>query len=207
MHGDPVLAAALSVALALGLSVATLLAVARIDFPGGIERVLWNLGTRGILFFTLGFVFSSQLMTPRKGSLSGALAGLAVWALCYYILKQAGMASNGYRLVSSLVATFAALHALQVLLARMPRLAGWLAGLGQRSLHLFLLHQVFVALAYLALHPLIGWLPGIAILALMFLSVKVCAAVSARILTLVPGNPFFAVPPGLADRLTRMSRA
>lgn len=187
-----------SLLIALGLSVIAIFAVERVVFPDGIERVLWNLGTRGLLFFTIGFVFSKQLMMPRRRNVVGAVAGLMMWAACYYVMKKVGGSSNFHRMALSLPATFSAIYVLQYLLTRLPAAADWLSVVGKRSLHLFLLHQFFIAAAYVALQPLVAHVAGEVVLSIMFLVVMAASYAAANLMEKAPGNPFFSIPPGVS---------
>lgn len=183
-----------SIMIALGMSIVTIFAVERVDFPGGIELTFWNLGTRGFLFFTIGFIFSKQLMSPHKGNLIGAIIAMIIWLICYYIMKKAGSSSNGYRMILSVPATFSAVYVLQYHLAQLPSIAGLLGYLGQKSLQLFLLHQFFIAIVFFVLLNFIQPIPGIVLLATMFLTVITISYIVANILEKVPGNLFFAAP-------------
>lgn len=185
---------AASLIIAFILSIMAIFSVEIIEFPDGIERTLWNLGTRGLLFFTIGFIFSKQLMLPRKGSLAGAIVALAIWAICSYIMKKVGGSSNFYRMALSIPATFSAVYVLQYLLAQLPAVATLIGYLGKRSLQLFLLHQFFIATVFVVLQNFVRQASSIVLLATMFLTVIMISYIVANILEKVPGNPFFAVP-------------
>lgn len=182
--------------LALGIaaiaSLVVIYLVERASLPQGIGRTLWNLGVRGLLFFTIGFVFSQQLIKPRKGDAVAFFATLILWAACFYALRKMGGGTYS-RMVLDIPATFCAIYALQFCLARASVLSIFFSALGQQSLELFLLHQFAIALAAAGFHTFGGVSPSF-ILASIFVTTMAVSLAAARGLRLIPGNIAFAVP-------------
>ncbi len=190
-HLNPVMV----IAVALTCSSTALMLVQHVDFPKGLEQMIWNLGTRGFLFFAIGLVLTRQLKTPIRGGFGIFALGLITWAGCYYVLKNVDHAQNIYRLVLSVPATFGAIVALQVLLARLPAMSHLMGRIGRRSLEIFLLHQVFIGICVLALRDLAGQgANGPLLLALMFAATLTLSLASGALLRAIPRNPLFSNP-------------
>lgn len=193
-----------SLALAFGLSVASLCIVKAVELPRGIEQTLWNLGVRGFIFFTAGFLFSRHLMAPRRGNFATFVLGLLVWLGCYYVMKNAPVAGKEfYRMVLGIPATIGAVVALQYLLVRMAAVSRVFEYFGRQSLELFLLHMFAISIAFAVLKPLARDLPSVGVLAVIFLCAMALSVLAAAVLRKVPGNIFFNTPAPLAARLER----
>lgn len=190
-HLNPVMV----IAVALTCSSAALMLVQHVDFPKGLEQMVWNLGTRGFLFFAIGLVLTRQLRTPIRGGFGIFALGLITWAGCYYILKNVDHAQNVYRLVLSVPATFGAIAALQALLAWLPALSRLIVRIGRQSLEVFLLHQVFIGICVLALRDLAEQgVSGLLLLAIMFTATLTLSLAFGRLLHMIPRNPMFSNP-------------
>ncbi|WP_435170458.1 acyltransferase family protein [Falsirhodobacter sp. 1013] len=183
-----------SLLLAVLLSVVALFVNRHVDLPAGIGQVVWNLGLRGFLFFTIGFVFADQLIRPRTGRLIGLLLAVVIWAGCYYILKQMEGSTDLCRLALSVPAAFAAVYALQYLLPKVPRIGRFFAFMGMRSLELFLLHQFLIAAVFPVVQPSILHDYGDVALAIMFAVTLALSTVAALALRMLPENAVFALP-------------
>lgn len=182
--------------LASVLSLAALLIVYHGNLPSGFDLVIRNLGMRGFLFFTIGFVFAKSFIDMPSGRLLGALIGLVIWTFCAYLLKQLNGETLFYRPILSVPATFSAIYILRYALANLPSMSRGFEYLGRLSLELFLLHQFFVAIFFFSMLPLLGRIGGEAYITIMFLATMMSSIVIARLLRRVPDNVFFAVPSG-----------
>ena len=183
-----------SLVLAVLLSVVALFVNRHVDLPSGIGQVVWNLGLRGFLFFTIGFVFADKLIRPRTGRFIGFLLALVIWAGCYYILKQMQGSTDLYRLALSVPAAFSAIYALQYLLPKVPRIGRFFEFMGMRSLELFLLHQFLIAAVFPLVRPSLQHNSGDVALAVMFAVTLVLSTLAALALRMLPENAVFSVP-------------
>lgn len=180
-------------AAAAAASVALVALALRLDLPEGIELTVMNLGTKGLLFFTLGFVFSAALMRPKRGNGVGFALALILWGGCWHLLRESG--HDAYLgMVLALPATFAAIHALQVVLLRCRPAMTLFAALGTWSLELFLLHQFAIAGAMMVLRDLSRNGFAVPTLALMVLGTLTVSLAAARLLRTLPGNMAFSLP-------------
>ncbi|WP_435167901.1 acyltransferase family protein [Falsirhodobacter sp. 1013] len=178
------------------LSLAALLFVYYSNLPSGFDQVIRNLGMRGFLFFTIGFVFAKSFINMPSGQPLGVLISLTIWAFCAYLLKQVDGETLFYRPLLSIPATFSAIYILRYALTNLPAMSHGFEYLGRRSLELFLLHQFFVAISFFSMLPLLGRIGGEAFIAIMFLATMMSSIVIAQLLRRVPDNVFFAVPQG-----------
>lgn len=180
--------------IALMLAIFLTLVIPYLNPPGGLGSLMDNLGTRGVLLFMLGVLFSERIRTGFRTHHLGALVALSVWGGAVAMAKLGWLNHPVAEIIPTLTSTFAAIYLLQYLLARLTFVARVLAPIGRRSLDVFLLHQFGIALSFLLLvasgiAPL--WWVG---LPFVFLgSVGFSMAVSP-LLRRVPGNPFFGVP-------------
>ena len=180
-------------AAAAAASVALVALALRLDLPEGIELTVMNLGTKGLLFFTLGFVFSAALMRPKRGNGVGFALALILWGGCWHLLRESG--HDAYLgMVLALPATFSAIHALQVVLLRCRPAMTLFAALGTWSLELFLLHQFAIAGAMMVLRDLSRNGFAVPTLALMVLGTLTVSLAAARLLRTLPGNMAFSLP-------------
>ncbi|MBU2956056.1 hypothetical protein [Paracoccus sp. C2R09] len=183
-----------SLMIAVLLSFVVIQAVIRVDFPRGIEALLWNIGVRGLLFFTLGFAFSETLTRLGNRSALDCALGLLIWAAAYYTLKNIDISRTTSQMLLGVPATFGAVYALRYLIARLPAMTALLGRLGRRSLELFLTHQFFIGVAYIVLKPVLPYVSALTMLALTSGAVLLLSYLAASVLRRLPGNMLFSVP-------------
>lgn len=88
-----------AMALSIILSIALTLTVRAFEFPYGIELVMANLGMRGLIFFTAGFILHDQLLKPRPHGPVLFTCSILVWCVCYYITKNATFAVEFHKML------------------------------------------------------------------------------------------------------------
>lgn len=109
--------------VAILLSVSALLIVQFSNMFSGFNQVVLNLGLRGFLFFTIGFIFAERLITPTPKRLTLFLVEIVTWVGCYYIVSGVDAGKDFYRLALAVPATISALYILQYLLAKLPAIS------------------------------------------------------------------------------------
>lgn len=181
--------------LAVAISVFTIKTLPHLDPPEGIERVLRNLGRRGVLFFAIGFAFSHVLKKPQKGSIFSFTGAMLVWMVSYYMLKRGLGLGNFDKMLLCIPATFCAIHMLQYLFAKLPEVWRPAGHVGSRSLEIFLVHQFVVGLAFLVFSQFFASSTSdIILLASYYLAVMLGSYFVGGVLSSIHKNPFFSSP-------------
>ncbi|MDB6455114.1 acyltransferase family protein [Falsirhodobacter sp. 20TX0035] len=198
---------AASFILSIVLAVTALLLYRYTELPAGIDNLVLNLGYRGFVFFSMGFVFAKTLLKTRKIRGIHASLALAVWTVCYFIHSQATGPHDLLRLLLSIPATLSVVYALRYLVIKCPQIWRPFELLGRRSLELFLTHQFIIALTFILLHPLVGHIIGDGLVAILFVLTLALSIMVSAVLRRAPSNAFFALPSGLFSRTQRNPNA
>ncbi|WP_147385973.1 acyltransferase family protein [Paracoccus sp. JM45] len=187
-----------SIFITISFSILSLYVIENAKFPNGINLILQNLGERGFLYFTIGFLFSANLIKPIKTRLFFTLLSVVVWISCYFLIENINMRDNFLKsicwLLISFPATISAVYILQFSIDNFPIISKFFSYIGQRSLELFLIHQFFIAALFIIVRPFAETTLGIFPLTFIFIFTIIFSLLLAAILRKIPGNAFFAVP-------------
>ncbi|MER5174042.1 acyltransferase [Thioclava kandeliae] len=165
------------------------------NYSSGMKTLIWNLGARGILFFSMGVFLASHLRKPFKTKYTVAALMLSIWFVAYVIKRQGIFSYDLATFLLQLPATIAFVYLVQFVAQRAEWFSQCFSRLGKYSLDIFLLHQFFIGLIYATLVTVGFTISSTVTLAIIFSGSVIFALISGIILRQSPKNFFFKTPP------------